>query len=204
MAAKLVARLASWVFVAVVGLLLPTNLFGQTLTGWPTESPPASLEPAEVQFPHYDVRTLDNGMRVVAVLHHEQPIVSVRLFVGAGMAREPADKAGLASLLAALLDQGTTSRTAQEIAETIDTIGGGLGVGASRDLALGFASMAADEHLFGRGIGLGEAFDDSDPALKRRLVVRMAVTCAYKRKGQYADEYSDQITSSHSFLRCLE
>ncbi|MEC7768505.1 MAG: hypothetical protein VX471_04400, partial [Acidobacteriota bacterium] len=86
MAAKLVARLASWVFVAVVGLLLPTNLFGQTLTGWPTESPPASLEPAEVQFPHYDVRTLDNGMRVVAVLHHEQPIVSVRLFVGAGMA----------------------------------------------------------------------------------------------------------------------
>ena len=43
-------------------------------------------------------------------------------------------------------------------------------VGASRDLALGFASMAADEYLFGRGIGLGEAFDDSAPALKRRLV----------------------------------
>lgn len=144
MAAKLVARLASWVFVAVVGLLLPTNLFGQTLTGWPTESPPASLEPAEVQFPHYDVRTLDNGMRVVAVLHHEQPIVSVRLFVGAGMAREPADKAGLASLLAALLDQGTTSRTAQEIAETIDTIGGGLGVGASRDLTFVNAVVMSD------------------------------------------------------------
>ena len=61
------------------------------------------------------------------MLHHEQPIVSLRLLVRAGSAADPHDKEGLASLLASLLDQGTTTRTAQQIADQIDSIGGDLG-----------------------------------------------------------------------------
>ena len=128
--ARMVNRLAT----GAVCFLLPAIVLGQTPAEWPVESPPAPLAQTEIQFPPYEVRTLDNGMRVVVVLHHEQPVVSVRLLVGAGTAHEPAGKAGLASLLGALLDQGTTSRTAQDIAETIDTIGGSLGVGAGSDL----------------------------------------------------------------------
>ena len=48
--------------------------------------------------------------------HHEQPAVSVRLMVRAGGAQDPADKPGVAALAAALLDQGTTSQTAEQIA----------------------------------------------------------------------------------------
>ncbi len=128
--ARAVNRLAT----GAACLLLPVTVIAQTPTEWPVESPPAPLAQTEVQFPPYEVRTLDNGMRVVVVLHHEQPVVSVRLLVGAGTAHEPAGKSGLASLLGALLDQGTTSRTAQDIAETIDTIGGSIGVGAGSDL----------------------------------------------------------------------
>ncbi len=40
--------------------------------------------------------------------HHEQPAVSLRLIVRAGGAQDPADKSGVATLVAALLDQGTT------------------------------------------------------------------------------------------------
>ena len=118
----------------VTALLCPIGALGQTLADWPVESPPAPLPAVDVAFPPYDIRTLDNGMQVVVVLHHEQPVVSVRLLVGAGSVHEPQTRAGLANLLASLLDQGTTTLTAQEIAETIDTIGGGLGVGAGSDL----------------------------------------------------------------------
>ena len=66
--------------------------------------------------------------------HHEQPAVSLRLLIRAGGAQDPADKPGVASLVAAVLDQGTTKRTAEQIAQTIDSIGGVLGSGSGTDL----------------------------------------------------------------------
>ncbi|HAK55397.1 MAG: pitrilysin family protein [Vicinamibacterales bacterium] len=141
---RAVAAPAAWLVGVVAPLLLAASVHGQTLSGWPIEAPPEPLEPTEVQFPPYEVRMLDNGMRVIAVLHHEQPVVSVRLLVGAGMVHEPPEKAGLANLLGALLDQGTAARSAQEIAETIDMIGGGLGVGAGSDLTFVNAVVMSD------------------------------------------------------------
>jgi zinc protease len=102
---------------------------------WPTELPPRPLPSREVKFPPYEVRTLANGMQVIAVLHHEQPAVSMRLLVRAGAAQDPKGKGGVAALTAALLDQGTTTKSAYEIADTIDSIGGGLGTGAGSDLS---------------------------------------------------------------------
>jgi zinc protease len=101
---------------------------------WPSERPPHPLPATETRFPPYEVRTLPNGLQVVAVLHHEQPAVSLRLLVRAGGSLDPADKPGLAGFAATLLDQGTTSRTAQQIATAVDSVGGALGVGAGTDL----------------------------------------------------------------------
>ncbi len=101
---------------------------------WPREAPPPPLEERAVHFPPYEVRTLENGLQVVAVPHHEQPAVSVRLLLRSGASQDPPDKAGVASLVARLLDQGTTSRSAQEIAGTIDSVGGALSTGAGNDL----------------------------------------------------------------------
>jgi zinc protease len=103
---------------------------------WPSESPPAPLLSArDVSFPPYDVRTLGNGLRVVVVMHHEQPIVSLRLLIRAGSASDPPGKAGDAALTAALLDQGTTTRNALDIADTVDTMGATLTAGAATDLS---------------------------------------------------------------------
>jgi zinc protease len=85
----------------------------------------------------------------MVVLHHEQPSVSVRLLVRAGAASDPRDKHGLASLAAAVLDQGTTSRSASEIAETIDFIGGGMGVSAGTDLTFVSTIVMKDSFEFG-------------------------------------------------------
>jgi zinc protease len=103
----------------------------------------------ETSFPPYEIRTLANGMRVVAVLHHEQPAVSIRLLVGAGAAQDPKGKSGVANLMASLLDQGTTTRSAKEIADQIDFIGGDLGTGAATDLSFVNAIVMKDSFQTG-------------------------------------------------------
>lgn len=102
---------------------------------WPSERPPRPLPAREVKFPPYAMRTLGNGLQVVAVSHHEQPAVSLRLLVRAGGALDPADKPGVSSLAAAVLDQGTTTRSAEQIAAMIDSIGGIMGSGSGTDLS---------------------------------------------------------------------
>ena len=87
-----------------------------------------------MKFPPYEIRKLANGLQVVLVSHHEQPSVSIRMIVRAGAAQDPKGKMGLAMLTASLLDQGAGNRTAEQIADTIDFVGGILGTGAGTDL----------------------------------------------------------------------
>jgi zinc protease len=104
-------------------------------TRWPSESPPRPLAARDVKFPPYSLQTLPNGLQVVAVLHHEQPAISMRLLIRAGGSSDPKGKLGLAHLAANLLDQGTASKSAQDIADAIDFIGGALSTSAGTDLS---------------------------------------------------------------------
>src|SRR3954452_16135536 len=106
--------------------LLTSAAVGAQVKDWPSEGPPHPLEARDVKFPPYEIRTLPNGMQVVVVEHHEQPIVTLRLLIRAGAASDPAKKQGVAVLTSALLDQGTTTRSAADIADTIDSIGRAL------------------------------------------------------------------------------
>jgi predicted Zn-dependent peptidase len=115
-------------FFAALVVALASTAAGQ-VSNWPSEVPPQPLPSRPVNFPPYELRTLSNGMQVIVVMRHEQPEVSMRLLVRAGAAYDPPGKSGVAMLVAQLLNQGTRSRSAQEIAETIDSIGGALGTG---------------------------------------------------------------------------
>ena len=57
---------------------------------------------------------------MVAVLHHEQPVVSMRMIVRAGSALDPRDKLGVAQLAAALLDPGHDDKSAKQMNDEID------------------------------------------------------------------------------------
>ena len=133
----------------VLGFVLCAQSARAQARDWPSEQPPRPLPAHEVTFPPYEIRTLGNGLRVVAVLHHEQPAVSIRLLVGAGSAQDPKGKGGVANLMASLLDQGTTTRTAQQIADQIDFIGGDLGTGAATDLSFVNAIVMKDSFQTG-------------------------------------------------------
>jgi zinc protease len=119
------------------------------VTEWPTERPPAPLAAREAKFPPYQFRTLANGLQVIAVSQQEQPAVSLRLIVRAGGANDPAQKSGVATLLAALLDQGTETKTAEQIASSIDSIGGLMSTGAGSDLSYIQAIVMKDSFAFG-------------------------------------------------------
>ena len=123
-----------WILLLCILVLAGAPAFGQT-RNWPSERPPHALAAHDVKFPQYTFRTLSNGLQVIAVSHHEQPAVSMRLIVRAGAAQDPDNRPGVASLAATLLDQGTTTRSAEQIANAIDSIGGALGTGASADFS---------------------------------------------------------------------
>jgi zinc protease len=95
--------------------------------------PPVGAERPST-FPTPAVVPLDNGLTVFVVEDHRQPLVSATLMIPAAgaSAHDPA-KAGLAAMAAALLRQGTSTRSAQEIAQTIDQVGGTLSASAGAD-----------------------------------------------------------------------
>ena len=133
--------------VGVLGVVLCASEANAQLRDWPSERPPRPLEAREVKFPPYEVRTLANGLQVIVVLHHEQPAVSMRLLVRTGSVQDPPGKVGVASLAASLLDQGTTTKSAEQIADQIDFIGGALGAGSGADLT--FVNAVAMKDSFG-------------------------------------------------------
>ena len=118
-----------------LGFIVCASATNAQTVDWPSERPPRPLAAREVTFPPYERRTLANGLEVITVLHHEQPVVSMRMLVRAGSIQDLPGKTGVASLAAALLDQGTTSKSAEQIADEIDFIGGALGAGSGSDLS---------------------------------------------------------------------
>jgi len=78
---------------------------------------------------------LDNGMVLLLSEKHEIPMVTVNMAIKAGNTAVPEDKAGLASIAASLLTQGTAKRTANQISSEIDFIGGSLSTGGGDDFA---------------------------------------------------------------------
>jgi zinc protease len=126
---------------AALAFLLLSIAAGAQVPNWPVERPPRPLPARDVKFPPYEIRTLANGLQVIAVSHHEQPAVSLRLIVRAGAAQDPENRSGLASLAASLLDQGTTTKSAEQVAQSIDSIGGAMGVGAGSDMTQVYAAV---------------------------------------------------------------
>ncbi len=78
-------------------------------------------------------RTLSNGMEVLVVEHHELPIVNMNLVMEMGAAGDPEGKAGLATLTADMLDEGTKTRTSLDISDQLGFIGSNVSVNSGWD-----------------------------------------------------------------------
>ena len=99
----------------------------------PQATPPPPTAPRTVQFPKPVEKTLPNGLRVVVVQRSEIPLVSAQLLIKSGGEVDPADLSGAADMTGALLTRGTTTRSATQIAEAIEALGGSINSGARWD-----------------------------------------------------------------------
>ena len=95
---------------------------------------------------------LANGMRVLVAPTEGLPLVSARLNFNAGSANDPAGKPGVASMTASLLTQGTTTKSAPEIATAIEQLGANIGAGSGADFTNVYANAPKD--VFGRSLAL--------------------------------------------------
>jgi zinc protease len=78
-------------------------------------------------------RTLSNGLQVIAVRYATVPKVSAILTVRAGLALDPAGKAGLAQLVADTAQEGTASRSSEQLKRDIFAMGASLSGAAGQD-----------------------------------------------------------------------
>ena len=92
----------------------------------PQATPPPPAAPRTISFPKPSEQTLPNGLRVIVIERHESPLISAQLLIKNGGEVDPADLAGLADMTANLINKGTQSRSATQIAEEIESVGGAL------------------------------------------------------------------------------
>ena len=113
-------------------LLTPVLISGQT----PQATPPPPAQPRTVQFPQPVEKTLANGLRVIVIERAGAPLVSGRLLIRNGAEADPNELAGLSNMVADLISKGTEKRSATEIAEAVETLGGSLESSARWDSSI--------------------------------------------------------------------
>ncbi len=127
---KSILRRARTVAAALLTVAsLAFSAFGQEL-------PPAPSAPRSVAIPKPVEKTLKNGLRVIVVENNNMPLVTAGLMVRSGAEVDPAALSGLADMTADLLTKGTKTRSAPEIAQAIEVLGGELNSGAAWDSSI--------------------------------------------------------------------
>lgn len=96
-------------------------------------APPAPGAAPQVERASFVETILDNGIPLISAQTSAAPIATVSLVFPGGDATDPAGKAGVAGLAAAVADKGTPSRRATQIAAALESLGASLGIGASAD-----------------------------------------------------------------------
>jgi zinc protease len=99
---------------------------------WRKETPRAA-EAKPLKLPEPTSFQLANGLTVLVNERPGLPIVSANLVVKTGSGTNPIDKPGLANFTAAMLDEGTASRTALQIADEVARLGASLGTSSTMD-----------------------------------------------------------------------
>ncbi|GIX45921.1 MAG: peptidase M16 [Candidatus Tectimicrobiota bacterium] len=76
---------------------------------------------------------LPGGARLLVQTDRKAPLVSIRTLLDGGQRAEPAGKEGLAQLLAAVWDRGTSVYSAAEVEREVDRLGATLNASSDRD-----------------------------------------------------------------------
>ncbi len=108
------------------------------------ELPPTPSAPREVKIPPVQNNKLANNLKIAVVERKNVPLVTVSLLLNAAGA-DYEDKDGLANATASLLTKGTKTRTATQIAEDIEFLGGNLNAGSNWNSTVVSLNVTSDK-----------------------------------------------------------
>jgi predicted Zn-dependent peptidase len=97
------------------------------------QAPPPAGPPVSFILPKSRELTLPNGLAVTLVQYGSLPKVNVQLVVRAGNVNESARQVSLADVMGDLMQQGTTTRSAEQLAREAASMGGSLDVSVGMD-----------------------------------------------------------------------
>lgn len=147
--------------------------------------PPAAGKAKPLALPAAQSFTLANGLTVIHSPKPGLPLVSASLVLRAGQAVNPADKPGLAGFVAAMLPEGSTTRSAQQIAESLAALGATLTAqGGAEDARLDFSgrkAAARDGLALLADVALNPAF--AAPDIERVKAQRLAALAQQREQA---------------------
>ena len=128
----------------VASLLTSVSLSRVTLD--PLDAPaPARSGKSKRKLEHIQVHTLPNGLQIALLPDHRVPLVHMQAAVRAGLPSETPATNGLNQLLASTLPKGTATRSAREIALTLESLGAAISAGTGNNaLLVQAAGLAPD------------------------------------------------------------
>src|SRR5580704_17993133 len=125
---------------------------------------------------------LPNGVRVVTEQMAHVRSVTVGIWIGTGSREETPDESGLTHFIEHMVFKGTKNRSAEQIARSVDSIGGGLDAFTSKEL-VSYNVKVLDEHL-------PEAFDVVTDLVRNPL---FAADDIEKEKGVILEELKMEV-----------
>src|SRR5471032_3017315 len=118
---------------------------------WRNKVPAAGPAPA-IHLPQGKSFTLANGLTVIYNSNPGVPLVSTQLVIKSGSGANPLAQSGLSSFTAQLLQEGTATRTAPQIADEVAQLGAFLGTGSGVDAS--FAQLTSLKATFPQALDL--------------------------------------------------
>jgi predicted Zn-dependent peptidase len=115
----------------LAALVCSATLLAQQKPDRTTQPKPGA--PPALKLPPFQKHKLSNGLAVWIVEQHEVPLAQLNLIVRAGSAADPPGKFGVASMTAAMLDEGAGTRSALDLADAIEFLGAELSTTSSFD-----------------------------------------------------------------------
>jgi predicted Zn-dependent peptidase len=123
------------------------NVISSLAKPWPSVAAAAMPVPLAIRGAR-EIQTtiLPNGIRIVTEAMPSVRSVSLGIWIGTGSRVEKGAENGLSHFIEHMVFKGTENRSAEDIARSVDSIGGGLDAFTSKEL-VGFNTKVLDEHL---------------------------------------------------------
>src|ERR1700683_1970055 len=125
---------------------------------------------------------LPNGVRVITERMPHVRSVSVGVYIGTGSREEEIHETGISHFVEHMVFKGTKNRSAEQIARSVDSIGGGLDAFTSKEL-VSYNVKVLDEHL-------PEAFDVVADLVRNPLFQEADIE---KEKGVILEELKMEV-----------